>query len=140
MDNKELRDGITRTTLLVQILKELEKELDKKEKTKEEEKCGPEPVSDPQFTDGNEQSDKFMDFASALKILQDETTEGYMIREDWLDKVLFIGSTYHDTLYMATTYLDENGEILEEYTRPYHVTDADLLEWRWSVVDKSYKE
>ena len=136
MDKKELRDSITRMSLLVQILNDLEKELDKKE-TK---KCEPESAPDPQFTDGNEQTGKFMDFASALKLLQDKVTEGYMVREDWLDKVLFIGYTDYDTLYMATSYLDENGEPSDKYTRPYHVTDADLLEWQWSVVDKSYKE
>nr|DAH32845.1 MAG TPA: hypothetical protein [Caudoviricetes sp.] len=132
MDNKELRDGIIRTTLLVQILKELEKELDKKKKTKEEEKCGPEP------TNQEEPKAQWMTFAEALTELQNNVTNGYMIRADWIDKVVFIASTGSDTLYLAQSYLDEDGKIREEYICPYHATDADLLEWEWSVVDEDY--
>lgn len=132
MDNKELRDGITRMTLLVQILKELEKNLDNKETIKENEKCGPEP------TNQEEPKAQWMTFAEALTELQYHVTNGYMIRADWIDKVVFIASTESDTLYLAQSYLDEDGKIREEYIRPYHVDDADLLEWEWSVVDEDY--
>lgn len=133
MDNKELHEGITRMTLLVQILKELEKELDKKEKVKEKEKCDPEQVEQEE-----EPKVQWMTFAEALAELQNRATNSYMIRTDWVNKVVFISSTESnsDTLYLAQSYLDEDGKIMENYIRPYHVTDADLLEWEWSVVNE----
>lgn len=136
MDNKELHEGITRMTLLVQILKELEKELDKKEKVKEKEKCDPEQVEQEE-----EPKVQWMTFAEALAELQNRATNSYMIRTDWVNKVVFISSTESnsDTLYLAQSYLDEDGKIMENYIRPYHVTDADLLEWEWSVVDEDYE-
>lgn len=136
MDNKELHDGITRMTLLVQILKELEKELDKKEKVKEKEKCNPEQVEQEE-----EPKVQWMTFAEAFAELQNRATNSYMIRTDWVNKVLFISSTESnsDTLYLAQSYLDEDGKIMENYIRPYHVTDTDLLEWEWSVVDEDYE-
>ena len=133
MDNKELRDGITRLTLLCQILKELKQNLDKKETVKEKEKCGPEPAEREE-----EPKAQWMTFAEALKELQDHVTNGYMIRADWIDKVVFIAYTESDTLYLAQSYLDEDGKIMGDYIRPYHVDDADLLEWEWSVVDEDY--
>lgn len=136
MDNKELHDGITRMTLLVQILKELEKELDKKEKVKEKEKCNPEQVEQEE-----EPKVQWMTFAEAFAELQNRATNSYMIRTDWVNKVLFISSTESnsDTLYLAQSYLDEDGKIMENYIRPYHVTDTDLFEWEWSVVDEDYE-
>lgn len=136
MDNKELHDGITRMTLLVQILKELEKELDKKEKVKEKEKCNPEQVEQEE-----EPKVQWMTFAEALAELQNRATNSYMIRTDWVNKVLFISSTESnsDTFYLAQSYLDEDGKIMENYIRPYHVTDTDLFEWEWSVVDEDYE-
>lgn len=136
MDNKELHDGITRMTLLVQILKELEKELDKKEKVKEKEKCNHEQVEQEE-----EPKVQWMTFAEALAELQNRATNSYMIRTDWVNKVLFISSTESnsDTLYLAQSYLDEDGKIMENYIRPYHVTDTDLFEWEWSVVDEDYE-
>lgn len=136
MDNKELHEGITRMTLLVQILKELEKELDKKEKVKEKEKCDPEQVEQEE-----EPKVQWMTFAEALAELQNRATNSYMIRTDWVNKVVFISSTESnsDTLYLAQSYLDEDGKIMENYIRPYHVTDDDLLEWEWSVVDEDYE-
>lgn len=136
MDNKELHEGITRMTLLVQILKELEKELDKKEKVKEKEKCDPEQVEQEE-----EPKVQWMTFAEALAELQNRATNSYMIRTDWVNKVVFISSTESnsDTLYLAQSYLDEDGKIMENYIRPYHVTDADLLEWEWSVVNEDYE-
>ena len=133
MDNKELHDGITRMTLLVQILKELEKELDKKEKVKEKEKCNPEQVEQEE-----EPKVQWMTFAEALTELQNRATDSYMIRTDWVNKVLFIYPTESnsDALYLAQSYLDEDGKIMENYIRPYHITDADLFEWEWSVVDE----
>lgn len=133
MDNKELHEGITRMTLLVQILKELEKELDKKEKVKEKEKCDPDQVEQEE-----EPKVQWMTFAEALAELQNRATNSYMIRTDWVNKVVFISSTESnsDTLYLAQSYLDEDGKIMGNYIRPYHVTDADLLEWEWSVVDE----
>lgn len=133
MDNKELHEGITRMTLLVQILKELEKELDKKEKVKEKEKCDPEQVEQEE-----EPKVQWMTFAEALAELQNRATNSYMIRTDWVNKMVFISSTESnsDTLYLAQSYLDEDGKIMENYIRPYHVTDADLLEWEWSVVNE----
>lgn len=133
MDNKELHEGITRMTLLVQILKELEKELDKKEKVKEKEKCDPEQVEQEE-----EPKVQWMTFAEALAELQNRATNSYMIRTDWVNKVVFISSTESnsDTLYLAQSYLDEDGKIMENYIRPYHVTDDDLLEWEWSVVNE----
>lgn len=133
MDNKELRDGITRLTLLCQILKELKQNLDKKETVKEKEKCGPEPSEQEE-----ESKAQWMTFADALKELQDHVTNGYMIRADWTDKVVFISSTESDSLYLAQSYLDEDGKIMGDYIRPYHVDDADLLEWEWSVIDEDY--
>lgn len=133
MDNKELRDGITRLTLLCQILKELKQNLDKKETVKENEKCGPEPAEREE-----EPKAQWMTFADALKELQNNVTNGYMIRADWIDKVVFIAYTESDTLYLAQSYLDEDGKIMGDYIRPYHVDDADLLEWEWSVVDEDY--
>lgn len=136
MDNKELHDGITRMTLLVQILKELEKELDKKEKVKEKEKCNPEQVKQEE-----EPKVQWMTFAEAFAELQNRATNSYMIRTDWVNKVLFISSTESnsDTLYLAQSYLDEDGKIMENYIRPYHVTDTDLFEWEWAVVDEDYE-
>lgn len=136
MDNKELHNGITRMTLLVQILKELEKELDKKEKVKEKEKCNHEQVEQEE-----EPKVQWMTFAEALAELQNRATNSYMIRTDWVNKVLFISSTESnsDTLYLAQSYLDEDGKIMENYIRPYHVTDTDLFEWEWSVVDEDYE-
>lgn len=134
MDNKKLHDGITRMTLLWQILKELEKDLDKKEKVKEKEKCDPE-----QAEQEEEPKAQWMTFAEALAELQNRATNSYMIRTDWNSKVLFISSSESDALYLAQSYLDEDGKIMGNYIRPYHVTDADLFEWEWSVVDEDYE-
>lgn len=134
MDNKELHEGITRMTLLVQILKELEKDLDKKEKVKEKEKCDPEQVEHEE-----EPKVQWMTFAEALAELQNYATNSYMIRKDWVNKVVFISSTESDAFYLAQSYLDEDGKIMGNYIRPYHVIDADLFEWEWSVVDEDYE-
>lgn len=138
MDNKELHDGITRMTLLVQILKELEKELDKKEKVKEKEK---EKCELEQAEQEEEPKVQWMTFAEALAELQNRATNSYMIRTDWVNKVVFISSTEldADAFYLAQSYLDEDGKIMGNYIRPYHVTDADLFEWEWSVVDEDYE-